>query len=117
MRTPTRTCFMSIAVCLKRWRPPLFRVSLLGLRSLRKLKSCRVGWLRLKADSHARFLNAQQRLATAELQLQTALIVPLDESALIEFDRLHGMRGLKKIGRADLLIASISVARTARLVT
>jgi tRNA(fMet)-specific endonuclease VapC len=71
----------------------------------------------LKADTHARFLNAQQALITTEERLQKAHIVRLDESALSVFDGLILARGLKKVGRADLLIASITRACQATLVT
>jgi tRNA(fMet)-specific endonuclease VapC len=35
----------------------------------------------------------------------------------VEFDRLLGIKGLKRIGRVDLLIASICLANKATLVT
>ena len=71
----------------------------------------------LKADTHERFLDAQQKLEIAEERLRKISVLPLDESALFAFDKLKEMRGLKKIGRADLLIASIARARNATLVT
>ena len=71
----------------------------------------------LKADTHARFLDAQQKLIVAEQRLQEMRIFLLNESALSVFDKLATVRGLKKIGRADLLIASIALARHATLVT
>ena len=40
-----------------------------------------------------------------------------DAQAAAVFDRLRGHKKLKKIGRADLLIASIALARRATLVT
>lgn len=46
-----------------------------------------------------------------------SIAVPFDSSAAVEFDRLRGIRALKKIGRADLLIASIALANRATLVT
>jgi tRNA(fMet)-specific endonuclease VapC len=44
-------------------------------------------------------------------------IVPFDASASAEFDRLRSDKKLKKIGRADLLIACIALAHQATLVT
>jgi tRNA(fMet)-specific endonuclease VapC len=41
----------------------------------------------------------------------------MDEAAAFEFDRLRAARRLRKIGRADLLIASIALAHRATLVT
>ncbi|MBL8796534.1 MAG: type II toxin-antitoxin system VapC family toxin [Planctomycetia bacterium] len=45
------------------------------------------------------------------------LTVPLDAEALAIFERQRLIQGLKKIGRADLLIASICLAHQATLVT
>ena len=44
-------------------------------------------------------------------------ILPFDEAAGAEFDRLRQNKKLKKIGRGDLLIASIALANKATLVT
>ena len=71
----------------------------------------------LKADTHERFLTAQQKLFSTENALRKIIVIPLDESALRIFDQLLTVRGLKKIGRADLLIASIARANDATLVT
>lgn len=46
-----------------------------------------------------------------------AWIVPLDEAAAVQFDRLRTVKSLRKIGRADLLIASIVLANRATLIT
>jgi tRNA(fMet)-specific endonuclease VapC len=53
---------------------------------------------------------------TEEL-LAELLIVPISQSAADEFERLRIVSKLRKIGRADLLIASISLANRATLVT
>lgn len=53
---------------------------------------------------------------TEELLAQI-LIVPFDETAAKEFDRLRANKAYRKIGRADLLIASIALANNAILVT
>ena len=51
-------------------------------------------------------------------ELLTRLVVlPVDAAAAREFDRLRQAKALRKIGRADLLIASIALARQATLVT
>jgi tRNA(fMet)-specific endonuclease VapC len=71
----------------------------------------------LKAASGTDLLRAQQWLVRTEELLVQILIIPMDEAAAVEFDRLHAMRRLRKIGRADLLIASISLAHRATLVT
>lgn len=71
----------------------------------------------LKADSHEQFLNTQRRLLDDEDSCWRTQVFPLDESALIVFDGLIEVKGLRKIGRADLLIASIARARNATLVT
>ena len=42
---------------------------------------------------------------------------PIDDAAAAEFDRLREHKKLKKIGRGDLLIASIALANRATLVT
>jgi len=71
----------------------------------------------LKAATGAELLKAQQLLARTEELLAQILIVPLDESAATQFDHLRTAKGLSKIGRADLLIASIALAQRAILVT
>ncbi len=71
----------------------------------------------IKAESHQQFLDAQQRLLETENWLGNMRVFLLDEGALQVFDSLKASRGLKKIGRADLLIASIARAQHATLVT
>ena len=44
-------------------------------------------------------------------------VVPFDAAAAAEFDRLRRNKRLKKVGRADLLIAVIALAQRATLVT
>jgi tRNA(fMet)-specific endonuclease VapC len=65
----------------------------------------------VKAESGASLLKAQELLFRTETLLNELLIIPIDRSASIEFDRL------REIGRADLLIASITLANRATLVT
>jgi tRNA(fMet)-specific endonuclease VapC len=71
----------------------------------------------LKASTGSELLRAQQLLTRTEELLEQIVIVPLDERAIVQFDRLVAVRGLKKIGRADLLIASIALAHRAVVVT
>ena len=71
----------------------------------------------LKAADGARLLQAQHWLSENERYLANWDVLRFDEAAIAEFDRLRALRRLKKIGRADLLIASISLSRRATLIT
>jgi tRNA(fMet)-specific endonuclease VapC len=71
----------------------------------------------LKASDGEQLLRAQQRLEESEQFLRSMAIIPIDAAAAREFDILPQNKKLKKIGRADLLIASIALARRATLVT
>jgi tRNA(fMet)-specific endonuclease VapC len=71
----------------------------------------------LKAEDGEKLLLAQQRLQETERDLEEFDPLPVDAAAAAEFDRLLGIKGLKKIGRADLLIAAITLANKATLVT
>jgi tRNA(fMet)-specific endonuclease VapC len=71
----------------------------------------------LKAADADQLLAAQARLADAERRLAELPVIPFDAAAAAAFDRLRADRKLRKIGRADLLIASIALARRATLVT
>jgi tRNA(fMet)-specific endonuclease VapC len=71
----------------------------------------------LKAATGPDLLKAQHLLQQTEDLLGRMWIVPLDEKAGIQFDLLRLKKGLKKMGRADLLIASITLATKAVLVT
>jgi tRNA(fMet)-specific endonuclease VapC len=66
-----------------------------------------------KAATTEEFLRAQRRLNETDTALATWRIVPIDSGACQEFIRLRAVRGLRKIGRADLLIASIALANQA----
>ena len=70
-----------------------------------------------KAEDGERLLMARQRLLDTEKDLDRIEILPLDEAAATEFERLLGTKGLRRIGRGDLLIASIVLANKATLVT
>ena len=71
----------------------------------------------LKAATGAKLLRAQQWLVRTEELLAQIIIVPLSKAAADQFDHLREIKRLKKIGRADLLIASIALAHRATLVT
>jgi tRNA(fMet)-specific endonuclease VapC len=71
----------------------------------------------IKAETGANLLKAQELLFRTEKLLNDLLIVPIDRSASSEFDRLREVSKFRKIGRADLLIASITLANRATLVT
>jgi len=68
----------------------------------------------LKAASGSELLKAQQLLAKTEALLDLLRVIPFDASAAVRFDQLRKTKGLRKIGRADLLIASITLALHAR---
>ena len=71
----------------------------------------------LKAKDGAQLQAAQRRLDQTERQLQGLVVVPFDAQSAAEFDRLRQIKSLKPVGRADLLIASITMAQRATLVT
>ena len=71
----------------------------------------------LKAATGAELLRAQQWFTRTEELLAQILIIPFDEIAAAQFDRLQVNKAYRKIGRADLLIASIALANRATLVT
>ena len=71
----------------------------------------------IKASSAADLLRAQYLLARTEELLAQIAISSLDAAAVAEFERLRANRKLRKIGRADLLIAAIALAKRATLVT
>ena len=71
----------------------------------------------LKAATGSDLLRAQRLLGRTEELLAQILIVPFDELAAAQFDRLRSNSRLRKIGRADLLISSIALAHRATVVT
>ena len=71
----------------------------------------------LKAETAEETLKAQQRLDRSEQGLARLMIAPFDEAAARQLDRLSTIDRLKRIGRADLLIASVALANDATLVT
>lgn len=71
----------------------------------------------LKAEDGQKLLLAQQRLQETEKDLEKFDPLLIDAAATAEFDRLRQIKKLKKIGRGDLLIAAITLANKATLVT
>jgi tRNA(fMet)-specific endonuclease VapC len=71
----------------------------------------------LKAAAAAELLRAQSWLEQSERDLAKMPVVLFDEAAGAEFERLRQNKKLKKIGRADLLIASIALTHRATLAT
>jgi tRNA(fMet)-specific endonuclease VapC len=56
-------------------------------------------------------------LDQTERQIQGLVVLPFDARSVAEFDRLRQIKNLKRIGRADLLIASIALGQRATLVS
>jgi len=71
----------------------------------------------LKAETGEKLLRAQDWLQKTELLLSDLRVIAFDAAAASEFDRLRASSSIRRIGRADLLIASIAISRGATLVT
>jgi tRNA(fMet)-specific endonuclease VapC len=71
----------------------------------------------LKAADAVQLLRAQSRLGHTESLLNQLKVVGLDERATEEFLRLRARKEFKKIGHVDLLIAGVTLANRATLVT
>jgi tRNA(fMet)-specific endonuclease VapC len=71
----------------------------------------------LKAENRDKLLQAQQRLDESEKDLKRFTILAIDPATAAEFDRLRQNKKLKNIGRGDLLIAALTLASRATLVT
>ncbi|MEZ4729412.1 MAG: PIN domain-containing protein [Caldilineaceae bacterium] len=71
----------------------------------------------VKAADGGKLLHAQQRFIHSEQFLEEMIVVPVDQLAATLFDRLTKASALQKVGHADLLIASITLANRATLVT
>jgi predicted nucleic acid-binding protein len=70
------------------------------------------------ADTVERIIFAQQRLDQTKAFLATfPAILPMDEEAASIFFDISRQRGVRKIGRRDLMIAAIAVRHCAILVT
>jgi tRNA(fMet)-specific endonuclease VapC len=70
-----------------------------------------------KAANSDELIRAQANLSRDRAKLAASLVVDIDERASATFDQLRRIKGLKKIGRGDLLIASITLAHDAVLAT
>ena len=71
----------------------------------------------LNAADGEQLQRAQYWLDRTDSDLANLPVAAVDATAAAEFDRLRRQTRLKRIGRADLLIASIALARQATLVT
>lgn len=71
----------------------------------------------LKAETGVDLLKAQELLSRTEELLSQLPIIPISRAATGQFARFRSIPKLRKIGRADLLIASIALANRATLVT
>lgn len=71
----------------------------------------------LKAATGEELLRAQHWLDRTEGLLAQIIVIPIDEVVAAQFTRLRALKNLRKIGRADLLVASIALAHRAILVT
>jgi tRNA(fMet)-specific endonuclease VapC len=71
----------------------------------------------IKAENRENFLIAQDRYLVTERALKDFFIATLTNAAIDHWERLQKTKGVRNIGRADLLIASIVLAEDATLVT
>ena len=71
----------------------------------------------LKAFSGSDLLKAQELFSRSETLLNQLPVILIDQNAANQFDRLQDISKFRKIGRSDLLIASIALANQAWLVT
>lgn len=71
----------------------------------------------LKAATGEELRRAQEWLTRSEELLEQLVVIPVDDRVAREFDRLRLTRKYRKIGRADLLIATIALVYQATLVT
>jgi tRNA(fMet)-specific endonuclease VapC len=71
----------------------------------------------LKAADGDQLQRAQQWLTQSERDLRRFVILPIDQAAAEMFDRLRQNKKLRKVGRADMLIACITLSHGATLVT
>ena len=70
-----------------------------------------------KAADGEQLLRAQSNFVRSETLLEELVIVPIDPKAARIFDFLRKAPGVKKIGHADLMIASLALSHSAVLVT
>jgi tRNA(fMet)-specific endonuclease VapC len=108
--------FTNHAQVLSRYRQETDQVAITIITHIEVLQG-RFDMLR-KAANGQELRRAQERFdATVENLARIPNMLPIDEATAAEFDRLRENKKLKKIGRADLLIAAITLANKATLVT
>jgi tRNA(fMet)-specific endonuclease VapC len=71
----------------------------------------------LKSANEDELRKAAGRFQQAEELLSAFVVVGFDENSIKHFGRLRKQKNLKKMGRADMLIACIALAHDALLVT
>ncbi|MBF0224672.1 MAG: PIN domain-containing protein [Desulfobacterales bacterium] len=71
----------------------------------------------LKASDKVQLLKAQELLYRTEELLMQIPTIGVDDKSAFQFEKLLNIKKLNKIGRADILIASIALANNAVLVT
>lgn len=71
----------------------------------------------LKAENGEALLRAVKWLYAVEEGIREFTELSISDDAAAEFDRLRRIKGLRKIGRKDLLIAAIALANRSVLVT
>jgi predicted nucleic acid-binding protein len=71
----------------------------------------------LKAANEAELQKAAERFQQTEELLADFIVVGIDDNAISHFGKLVKQKNLKKMGRADMLIACIALANNALLVT
>lgn len=71
----------------------------------------------LKASAKEELIRAQRLLDRTEKLLTQIPVLPMNEEAGIQFEKMKKIKKMKKIGRADILIASIVLSNKAVLVT
>lgn len=71
----------------------------------------------LKAANEDELRKASERLQQSEEMLADFVVVHFDQQSIEYFGRLTKQKNLKKMGRADMLIACIALANDALLIT
>jgi predicted nucleic acid-binding protein len=71
----------------------------------------------LKAANEDELRKAAERFRQSEELLSDFVVAGFDEDSIKHFGKLRKQKNLKKMGRADMLIACIALARDALLVT
>jgi tRNA(fMet)-specific endonuclease VapC len=71
----------------------------------------------IKASDRNQLVRAQKLFDRTEELLSEIPILPIDQNSAIKFEELKKIKRLRKIGRKDILIASVTLAHRAVLVT